>query len=157
MLKGVDLHRPLSIAARQSLIRASLRALVDPDESALDESIWTLLTRSHQATEPDAGVAQRVRTLLHDEPDGHRSIAEVARCAGCHPAYAANVFRKAYGCSISTYRRQLRTKAALTRLQAGTPFARAMIEAGFYDAAHFHRVFRAEFGVALAALRKTAA
>ena len=154
MLPAVNLNRPINLNVQHQLIRSGLQALVYPDQTAIEEDIWSALSQDRGGRSSDGGVVRRIRTVLHDEPNGNRSISEIAGLAGCHPAYAANAFRRAYGCSISVYRRRLRLKAVLTQLANGTPSAQAMIDAGFYDVAHFHRAFKAEYGVSFAALKK---
>jgi AraC family transcriptional regulator len=85
-----------------------------------------------------------LRSSLNSPPD----IFEVARLAGVHPAHLSRTFRRFMGMTIGTYLRQLRVELACTRLRwSQNSLADIALEVGFYDQAHFSRVFQQQMGV----------
>jgi AraC family transcriptional regulator len=74
--------------------------------------------------------------------------AFIARSVGVHPVYLAQVFRRAYGCSISEYLCRRRLEYACFELRgSNTSIAIIAIEAGFYDQGHFSRTFKRLYGI----------
>jgi AraC family transcriptional regulator len=119
--------------------------------AALTFELFTVLarrgSRTRHADQPPVWL-QRVRTRLTDSPGEILSLVTLAREAGVHPAHLGRAFRMHYGCSIGTFVRQLRVRAAADDL-ATTDMAIAGIAAahGFVDQSHFNRQFRKLLGV----------
>ena len=90
---------------------------------------------------------EAIRTRLHCDPSLEVSLRDLAHEAGLHPVTLGQYFRRAYGCSITTYRQRLRAERAALALAAPTPpLTQVALEQGFYDLSHLTRVFRREFG-----------
>ncbi|MGZ4778335.1 MAG: AraC family transcriptional regulator [Thermoanaerobaculia bacterium] len=85
---------------------------------------------------------------------GHLSLASVAAHVGVHPATLAAAFRRFHGTSVGQFIRDLRLRRARTALvESRRPIKEIAVDAGFYDQAHFGRLFKQKFGVSPAALR----
>ncbi|HSA57339.1 MAG TPA: AraC family transcriptional regulator [Gemmatimonadaceae bacterium] len=86
---------------------------------------------------------ERAREMLLDTHRNAPPLAMVAREAGVHPAYLARLFRAHYGCSIGTFVRHRRLRAAAEALATtDEPIAHIALAFGFADQSHFTRLFR---------------
>jgi AraC family transcriptional regulator len=86
-----------------------------------------------------------------------QGLAALSKTAGVHPAHLARTFRARVGCTTGEYsrRRRLdRSRAAL--IATNRPVSEIATDAGFYDQAHFTRVFKRAFGAPPAAFRANA-
>jgi AraC family transcriptional regulator len=86
-----------------------------------------------------------------------QGLATLARIADVHPAHLARTFRARVGCTTGEYsrRRRLdRSRAALVATKR--PVSEIAADAGFFDQAHFTRVFKRAFGAPPAAFRAKA-
>ena len=92
-------------------------------------------------------IANRVRTLLHDEFSAPLTATDLAQAAGCSRFTATRAFTAVYGLPPSDYQRQLRLRAARTLLSGGTSAADTAAAVGFADQAHLTRWFRRYYGV----------
>ena len=102
--------------------------------------------------------AQRVHARIREEFTASLTVADYARAEGLHPIYVAQAFRTAYGLTIGQYIRQLRVKRAAQLIQQkAMPFAEIALASGFYDQAHFSRVFKEELGLTPTEFRRLAA
>jgi len=88
--------------------------------------------------------------LAHDPTLG---LLDLARLVAVSPHHLSRVFRAEVGVSISTYRRRLRLRAALERIDEGG-LARVAADAGFADHAHLTREMRALLGTTPSALQR---
>ncbi|HEX2077494.1 MAG TPA: AraC family transcriptional regulator [Longimicrobium sp.] len=137
-----------------------LRVLRSGRLDALTGAVSDLLAAVSDAAEPmAAGSAPRwlkeVRAQLDVEPDGSRSVDEIARSLDLHPTYLARRFRAAFRCSVTEYRRRARLLAAARLLSAGDcSLSRAAHEGGFADHSHFCREVKRELGLAPSSLRR---
>jgi len=94
----------------------------------------------------------QVRQALAE--DTSLGLPELAQRIGVSPFHLSRSFRKITGKTLTQYRRQLRLKCALERLQAGdSDLARLAADLGFADQAHFTRAMRAEAGATPGQLR----
>lgn len=102
---------------------------------------------SHRQRKPPHWIEstkELLRSRLNSPPD----IFETASVAGVHPAHLSRTFRRFTGMTIGTYLRQQRVEVACSRLrQSKHSLAEIALEMGFYDQAHFCRVFRQQMGV----------
>jgi AraC-like DNA-binding protein len=72
-----------------------------------------------------------------------------------HRVALARAFRRAYGISLTGYRRRARARHAARLLsESRMPLCEIALEAGFADQSHLCRVFRGEMGVTPRAFRR---
>jgi AraC family transcriptional regulator len=82
-------------------------------------------------------------------------LRDVAAEVGVHPVYCARAFRRATGCTVSTYIQILRLlDAGRLILDVGRPLAEAALRAGFADQAHFTRTCSRALGFTPGQLRR---
>lgn len=111
-------------------------------------------TRSQRGQE-SVNWMQRVMAILHSDPGAGGSLAALAEQAGVHEAHLAKTFRRLHGCSVGEYVRWLRLEEAKNRLRTTeAPIGDIAVDAGFYDQAHFSRVFRKTYGLPPSKYRK---
>ena len=97
-------------------------------------------------------LTDQVRQALAGDID--LSLLELARRIGVSPFHLSRTFRSVTGMTLTRYRRQLRLKGALDRLESGaSDLAGLAAELGFADQAHFTRTMRAEAGATPGQLR----
>ncbi|MFI1989759.1 helix-turn-helix domain-containing protein [Actinoplanes sp. NPDC020271] len=145
---------PVHVPPRADLIHR--RLLVSPPADRPDllaELLAALLPRS-RALRRAHPVVESVRELLHTDPSA--DLSALAASAGWSPWHLSRSFHQVTGCTLSTYRRRLRVRAAVDELTAGDRAGLAVIAArtGFADQAHMTRAIRAETGSPPAALRR---
>jgi AraC-like DNA-binding protein len=90
---------------------------------------------------------RKARRQLDAGYRGGLALGGLARTAGCSPSHLSRSFHAETGIPISQYRKQLRLVDATLSLARGRPVGEAALEAGFADAAHLSRVFRAQYGL----------
>jgi len=125
---------------------------------------WTLLLLS------------RAARASHDDEDGapewlgdavqyierayaeRLSLSSVAAHVGAHPATLAAAFRRFHRTSVGEYIRDLRLRHARAALvESRRPIKEIALDSGFYDQAHFGRLFKRRFGVSPASMRASLA
>ena len=82
------------------------------------------------------------------------TVAEVARQAGVHPSYLAQLFRERYAMSVGEWVRNRRLEFARDALRNPTSISAIAFQAGFADQSHLTRLFRARYGVTPAEYRR---
>lgn len=98
---------------------------------------------------------EQVRSILHDQSPRDPGLVELAATVDVHPAHLARSFRRAFGCTIGDYSRELRVRIARRLIEAGDgSLAGIAIESGFSDQSHMTRVFRRVTGMTPAAYRR---
>lgn len=120
--------------------------------SHLDEavSIWLEEDEAHRPESSRAPWIRTVEDLLHRDPA--LSLLELSREVGVVPGYLSGEFRRSRGFTISTLKRRIMLQRAIA--QSGSlPLNVAAIEAGFYDASHFHRACLSELAIKPSDLR----
>ncbi|HET6529655.1 MAG TPA: helix-turn-helix domain-containing protein [Actinoplanes sp.] len=93
-----------------------------------------------------------VRAALHADPG--RTLADLATVAGWSPWHLSRAFHQVTGVTIGTYRRRLRTRAALDALADGDTPAAVAARTGFADQAHLTRALRREVALSPAVARR---
>lgn len=99
---------------------------------------------------PPGPDARAVHAWLAFAEDPGTSVESVARAAGVSPRTLLRAVRHASGCTPREARSLERLKVALLRLREdlSLSWTRAALEAGFFDQAHFVRVFHDLIGLA---------
>ncbi len=141
--------RTLPAPAAEKLRRRLSSASAWTDPAALGRGLISDLTAPAAAAATGGSVDRRVaRALraiderLNDAPD----LSELAGLAAASPSHLRALFRRDVGLSIKRYRLWARLRRALTLLASGRALTDAAVAAGFADAAHLTRTFRAMFG-----------
>ena len=149
---------------RTGLIAAQIfRAFQEGDSASelmIEELVPSLLAvASGKAVRPGEKRESRrlawVEALLHDRCAEPLTLSEIAAAGDLHPVYLTAAFRKRYGCTIGEYLRRLRLETASRQLCATErEIGEIAHEAGFYDQAHFNRLFKARIGVSPSVFRQ---
>lgn len=138
------------IARRMSLELEQPDAVTPLATAALTFELLAVLSRRDlrigSSSQPPRWL-QRLHERLQNSAN-EETLAGLAREAGVHPAHLGRAFRAHYGCSIGTFVRQRRLRAAAAELLT-TDLSIAGIAAahGFVDQSHFTRLFRRELGM----------
>lgn len=97
---------------------------------------------------------RRVRELLQTRFAEPLGLELLAKAANVHPVHVARGFRKAFGCTVGEYVRQLRVEFARHQIEeAKEPLAAIAVAAGFVDQSHLTRTFRRHMGITPAKYR----
>ena len=140
-------------ALRASEWMRAAQAAVDEVQEIVVETMALVLARDRKRGGP-AWLA-RALELLHDGYTTPLRVQDLARELDLHPVYLARAFRRASGCSVSTYRRRLQLSDAARRLAGGEEsLATVALRSGFADQSHLCRAFRAAVGVSPGAFRR---
>ena len=132
-----------------------------PDELELTEACLQLVAlalatcagRSSETARPGQRadrrrLAERARLALAERLDRSLTLTRLAGRLDCSSSHLCRVFRGETGLSLGRYRRRLRVRAAVERLDEGeTDLTTLALDLGFYDHAHFTRTFREEMGM----------
>jgi AraC-like DNA-binding protein len=126
------------------------RGLNDP--GFLDESVacWVASRKPTPHELAMASWISRVEDLLYDKPD--LTLLELSRSIGIAPSYLSGEFSRIRGVTISVLRRRIMLQRAL-QCSESMKLNVAAIEAGFYDASHFHRACVAELDLKPSAIK----
>jgi AraC-like DNA-binding protein len=123
------------------LILNSLSGNADPNET--DEAIIRWIAKPDQTAneKPQSKWLKQVKELVRQDPT--LSLTEIAREVGIAPAYLSAQFSLQNNQTVSAYRRQIMVQRTL-QIANQTTLNHAAIDAGFYDASHFHRACLSE-------------
>lgn len=100
-------------------------------------------------------VRKLLRHLRSSAPGGDESLEALAALSGLSPSRLMHVFTAEVGIPLRPYLRWLKLERAALALAAGASTADAAQAAGFADAAHMARTFRAMLGATPAAIRRS--
>ena len=90
---------------------------------------------------------QRIREALEEDLASPPSLAELSRIADVHPVHLAHEFRAFYGTSIGEFLQTRRIARACELLRSSNiSIGTLACRLGYYDQAHFTRLFRARIG-----------
>lgn len=95
----------------------------------------------------DSDLAGRVKALMIDRHGEELTLDDMSANVGLTPFQLIGLFRRATGLTPHAYLTQVRLKAALAELRAGTPIAEAALAAGFCDQSALNRHFKRCFGI----------
>jgi AraC-like DNA-binding protein len=114
------------------------------------------LSRCHQPPRREAEVwVSELRTRLGRDLSTAPSIRDVALSLGTTSSQLLRTFRRLTGESIGEYRRRQQIHQAIELLlETGLPMQEIAWRAGFYDQAHFARVFKQQVGVTPSSFRR---
>lgn len=101
----------------------------------------------------DARTWARLREWLESRLDSPPSLEELAAFSGLSPWQALRRFNRQCGLPPHQWLTQLRLERALPRVLRGESLSEVALDLGFYDQAHFSRLFRRTYGVPPAKLR----
>lgn len=103
------------------------------------------------------GWLARIKEALDDEPDSGVGVRELARRVGAHPVSVSRAFRRAYGVTITEYRRRGRVRRAAARISdSAVSFSRIAHGTGHADHPHLCREFRRLTGFTPSEFRRLA-
>lgn len=97
-----------------------------------------------------------VRDYLHDHIGDPITTTALARVAKVSRFQLTRQFQRMFGLPLHAYHLQVRLEEAKRRMAHGQTIAAVAADLGFVDQSHFHRRFRAHFGVTPAEWRRTA-
>jgi transcriptional regulator GlxA family with amidase domain len=98
---------------------------------------------------------ERIRTaltVLHRDPRGRLSAADVARMVNLSPSRFQHLFTTHAGTSFRRYRSWSRMLHVAAAVNSGKDLTTASADAGFASPAHFSDSFRATFGLSASRL-----
>jgi AraC-like DNA-binding protein len=137
---------------RQALRLLAMCLHAGPDSHKVDEEVVKWLSQSPSKSETSrAKWLRQAEELVVDDPT--LSLVELSRRVGVNAAYLSASFTQVHGVTLSSFRRQVMVSKALRNVSVGT-LNEAAIEAGFYDASHFHRACIAELDMKPSSLRR---
>ena len=90
---------------------------------------------------------RRLVDYLRAHLDKRPPLAQLAAEARLSTWRLCVVFEQAYGVSIGSYWRELRTRDAGRRLRRGVSIKMIVSELGYADESHFSREFKAHYGL----------
>jgi AraC family transcriptional regulator len=132
------------------------RVLQPADPSAIERLMWSDadlaaegLARETPTAVPAVATpwAAEMARILRDPTDERtRSLSDLARSLGVTPEHASRGFKREFGLTPATYRREHRLRVALLMIRDGIPLADAALLAGFSDQSHLGRELRLATG-----------
>jgi AraC-like DNA-binding protein len=143
-----SVHNPHGLGVALARLQTQLwqESLTDQEPLALEELVAGLFASVPERATPHWLV--EVREQLHGRFHEPLRLADLAAHANVHEVHLAATFRARYGCTLGEYLRRLRLDAALRQLSASDDEIATIAQAaGFYDQAHFTKLFRARVGV----------
>jgi AraC family transcriptional regulator len=125
---------------------------------AAEGLIWQLIAEVSRHDSRREYIPQRlkmIREVLTTHFTSPPKLIELANLASVHPTHLSRSFRRYYGCTISSYVRQLRVEFACHQLaETGERIAEIALEAGFAHQAHFSTTFKRQTGRTPAEVRR---
>ncbi len=147
--------RPGRAGPTRSLPNLAVKTALTPDaaralrEACLQAAGVRVAPEAPAASSVDPRIRDAIERIEARAPDGPVALEELARCAGLSPGRFGVLFRQATGTAPRAYGRWARLRSALRSISNGANATEAAVEAGFSDAAHLARTFRAMFGTTL--------
>lgn len=123
-------------------------------EAWAQRAVAALTGGGHRRPRMHPRVRRLVRELRELPPDADTSLEALADRVDLSPSRLMHVFTESVGIPLRPYLRWLKVQRAATAIVAGVPLSLAAAEAGFSDAAHMSRTFKAMFGVTPSALQR---
>jgi AraC-like DNA-binding protein len=141
------------------IARAASPVSLEADER-LERIVRSIAVRDVQARADRPVLWQdslrRVCDYMHDHIGGPITTTDLARVANVSRFQLTRRFQRMFGLPLHAYHLQVRLEEAKRRMAHGRSIAAVAADLGFVDQSHFHRRFRAHFGVTPAEWRRTA-
>ncbi|VXD01618.1 Transcriptional regulator, AraC family [Pseudomonas sp. 8Z] len=159
-LTTTSLRHPLLQQRLQHFHAAMFEGSRLAQESALWQALAQLLEMGSTLCiqEPqrafDVRTWQQLRDWLESRLDDPPSLEEIAAFCAMSPWQALRRFRQHTGLPPHQWLTQLRLQRALPLVLAGESLSEIALRLGFYDQAHFSRLFRRTYGLPPARLRQ---
>jgi AraC-like DNA-binding protein len=160
----VDRFREDRVLSAESIAPAARlrRELRVGDEAAIliaEATALELIAQLSRCDQPPPREAEvwvsELRTRLGRDLSAAPSITDVALSLGTTSSHLLRTFRRLTGESIGEYRRRQQIHRAIDLLlETGLPMQEIAYRAGFYDQAHFARVFKQQIGVTPSSFRR---
>ncbi|WAF83859.1 AraC family transcriptional regulator [Metapseudomonas otitidis] len=158
-LLGATLRHP----ALQARLLAAHDSLLGDSRLAQEQALWQAMAcllqlgSSLRVEDPaggfDGATWRRLREWLESRLDAPPSLEELAAFCGLSPWQVLRRFQRHCGLPPLQWLTQLRLARALPLVLAGEPLSDVALRLGFYDQAHFSRLFRRTYGAPPARLR----
>jgi AraC-like DNA-binding protein len=121
---------------------------------AIEGLLLELVAAASRLQEQNGSSGRRPRWLedareqIHLDLAARPSLSGLAESVGVHPVTLARAFRRAFGCTVGEYVRNLRIERATHQLgQTELSLAEIALSAGFSDQSHFSNLFRRHTGL----------
>ncbi len=150
--RGVALDRVArsSVGAEQ-ITKLATASFPNPDITATEARTWcsdVLLSLGAIAAQPElSSVSRRAVAYVERVIDGVPRVADAAAAVRLSSTRLTHIFSKEVGIPFRRFVLWTRIKRAVDVFQSGNDLSTSAIAAGFSDAAHFSRTFRAMFGL----------
>lgn len=136
---------------QRALDARALRRVVEEAHRANEPALWAelLQTALHLDVRPqkvDARVAQAAR-FLRAPTEARANAVELAQRLGMSTSHIEHRFRDQVGVPMGAYRAWYRMQTATALALVGNNLTELAHAAGFYDSAHFSRLFHRMFGM----------
>jgi AraC family transcriptional regulator len=160
---GVDISSPWTLSDRKISelavqIEDAMRNSSDPT-TQLSELFEKLIDLSMDYVRGAFGHVQpwliRAKEFVQAHPNKALTLQEIADEVGIHPVHLAQEFKKHFGATVGEYVRVLRMEQARHLLVTSNySIAEISNKLGFYDHAHFVKVFKTKCGQTPSAYRR---
>jgi AraC-like DNA-binding protein len=150
---GAEVFDDPIVASKFMRFHHSLQALCSRlrRESYLIEALAALRRRhsdsGHDISSRRQPAVLLAREFLHANLAEDVSAGALARAAGLSPYHLIRMFRREFGLTPHAYQLSIRVSLAKGLLRAGIPITDVALQTGFYDQAHFTKVFKSQVGV----------
>lgn len=118
---------------------------VDTLSSWVDDIVHALGVETMRS--PISSITRRAIDYIERNLEGVPRVADIARTLSLSPTRVTHVFSREVGIPFRRFVLWTRIKQAVSLHRGGADLTRAAVGAGFSDAAHFSRTFRAMFGL----------
>jgi AraC-like DNA-binding protein len=126
---------------------------LDPESGAGERLRATIHGAARLLTAAERDVRKLLRHLSSLPSSADTSLEALAAVAGLSPGRLMHVFTESVGIPLRPYLGWLRFQRAAAAIASGVSLSQAAAIAGFVDAAHMTRSFRAMFGTTPSSLR----
>ncbi len=90
---------------------------------------------------------KNAKQILDKNIDTNISLSELAKSVNLNESYLSRSFKKHYGLSPRNYVLNQRVSKAKELLDSGLKISEVALELGFYDQAHFYKIFKSIYSI----------